>query len=74
MSLSSTETQPDRSCKDFVCNKKGLSSFVVGLNGLMHLILLLKGLAMIFSGQENPWIIFRSRERYIYIKQATKST
>ena len=33
----------------------------------------LKGLAMIFSGQENPWIIFRSKERFIYIsKQVIK--
>ena len=25
----------------------------------------LKGLAMIFAGQENPWIVFRSKEKYI---------
>ena len=25
----------------------------------------LKGLAMIFAGQENPFIVFKSKERYI---------
>ena len=28
----------------------------------------LKGLAMIFAGQENPFIIFRSKKIYIYFK------
>ena len=28
----------------------------------------LKGLSMIFPGQENPFIIFRSKEIYIYPK------
>ena len=28
-----------------------------------------KGLAMIFSGQEHPWIIFRSKKKYIQIKR-----
>ena len=28
----------------------------------------LKGLATIFAGQENPLIIFRSKEIYIYFK------
>ena len=28
----------------------------------------LKGLAMIFAGQKNPFIIFRSKEMYIYFK------
>ena len=32
----------------------------------------LKGLGMIFSGQENPLIIFRSKERYIWIKRNNK--
>ena len=32
----------------------------------------LKGLAMIFPGQENPFIIFRSKEIYIYSKTNNK--
>ena len=32
----------------------------------------LKGLAMIFAGQENPFIIFRSKEIYIYLKTNNK--
>ena len=32
----------------------------------------LKGLAMIFAGQENPYIIFRSKEIYIYFKRNNK--
>ena len=36
------------------------------------LILYLKGLAMIFAGQENPFIIFRSKEIYIYFKTNNK--
>ena len=32
----------------------------------------LKGLAMIFAGQENPFIIFRSKEIYIYFKPNNK--
>ena len=32
----------------------------------------LKGLAMIFAGQENPLIIFRSKEIYIYFKTNNK--
>ena len=32
----------------------------------------LKGLAMIFAGQENPYIIFRSKEIYIYFKRNSK--
>ena len=28
----------------------------------------LKGLTMIFAGQENPFIIFRSKEMYIFFK------
>ena len=32
----------------------------------------LKGLAMIFAGQENPFIIFRSKEIYIYFKTNNK--
>ena len=32
----------------------------------------LKGLAMIFAGQENPLIIFRSKEIYIYFKTNIK--
>ena len=31
-----------------------------------------KGLAMIFAGQENPFIIFRSKEIYIYFKTNNK--
>ena len=34
----------------------------------------LKGLAMIFPGQENPFIIFRSKEIYIYFKTNNKVT
>ena len=37
-------------------------------NGLTDL----KGLAMIFPGQENPFIIFRSKEIYIYSKTNNK--
>ena len=33
---------------------------------------MLKGLTMIFAGQENPYIIFRSKEMYIYIKANNK--
>ena len=36
--------------------------------GLLHL----KGLAMIFAGQENPLIIFRSKEIYIYFETNNK--
>ena len=32
----------------------------------------LKGPAMIFAGQENPFIIFRSKEIYIYFKTNNK--
>ena len=32
----------------------------------------LKGLTMIFAGQENPYIIFRSKEIYIYFKRSNK--
>ena len=32
----------------------------------------LKGLAMIFAGQKNPFIIFRSNETYIYFKTNNK--
>ena len=32
----------------------------------------LKGLAMIFAGQETPFIIFRSKEMYIYFKTNNK--
>ena len=32
----------------------------------------LKGLTMIFAGQENPFIIFRSKEIYIYFKTNIK--
>ena len=32
----------------------------------------LKGLTMIFAGQENPCIIFRSKEVYIYFKTNIK--
>ena len=32
----------------------------------------LKGLAMIFAGQENPFIIFRSKEINIYFKTNNK--
>ena len=32
----------------------------------------LKGLTMIFTGQENPFIIFRSKEIYIYFKTNIK--
>ena len=32
----------------------------------------LKALAMIFTGQENPFIIFRSKEIYIYFKSKNK--
>ena len=32
----------------------------------------LKELAMIFAGHENPLIILRSKERYIYIKTNNK--
>ena len=35
-------------------------------------ITLLKGLAMIFAGQENPLIISRSKEIYIYLKTNNK--
>ena len=31
-----------------------------------------KGLALIFAGQENPFIIFRSKEIYIYFKTNNK--
>ena len=33
---------------------------------------ILKGLAMIFAGQKNPFIIFRSKEIYIYFKTNNK--
>ena len=32
----------------------------------------LKGLTMIFDGQETPFIIFRSKEIYIYFKTNNK--
>ena len=32
----------------------------------------LKGLAMILAGQENPFIIFRSKKIYIYFKTNNK--
>ena len=32
----------------------------------------LKGLTTIFAGQENPFIIFRSKEIYIYFKTNIK--
>ena len=32
----------------------------------------LKGLAMTFAGQENPFVIFRSKEIYIYFKTNNK--
>ena len=35
-------------------------------------VTVLKGLAMIFAGQENPFIIFRSKEIYIYFKTNDK--
>ena len=38
------------------------------LNTQRHRSYYLKGLAMIFPGQENPFIIFRSKEIYIYSK------
>ena len=31
-----------------------------------------KGLTMIFAGQENPLIIFRSKEIYVYFKTNNK--
>ena len=34
--------------------------------------LYLKGLAMIFAGQENPFIIFRSKKIYIYVRKHNK--
>ena len=34
---------------------------------------LLKGLAMIFAGQENPFIIFRSKEINMYFKKQKKN-
>ena len=43
------------------------------LESLKDLILIwLKGLAMIFTGQENSLIIFRSKEIYIYFKANNK--
>ena len=39
---------------------------------LVMIVLTLKGLAMIFAGQENPFIIFRSKEIYIYFKTNSK--
>ena len=38
----------------------------------IHYCVELKGLAMIFAGQENPYIIFRSKEIYIYFKRNNK--
>ena len=35
-------------------------------------MVILKGLAMIFDGQENPSVIFRSKEIYIYFKTNNK--
>ena len=35
-------------------------------------MLALKGLTMIFAGQENQFIIFRSKEIYIYFKTNNK--
>ena len=32
----------------------------------------LKGLAIVFAGQKNPFIIFRSKEIYIYFKTNKK--
>ena len=45
-----------------------------GEEKLHHYIIFvtLKGLAMIFAGQENPFIIFRSKEIYIYFKTNDK--
>ena len=39
----------------------------------MDQIKVLKGLAMIFAGQENLFIIFRSKEIYIYFKTNNKT-
>ena len=47
-------------------------------NSALHLSLILqpstdlKGLTMIFAGQENPFIIFRSKEMFIYFKTNNK--
>ena len=35
--------------------------------------IVLKGLAMIFAGQENPFIIFRRKEINIYFKTNNKT-
>ena len=40
--------------------------------GNLHNDLTLKGLAMIFAGQENPIIILKSKEIYIYFKTNNK--
>ena len=36
-------------------------------------VIKLEGLAIIFAGQENPFIIFRSKEIYIYFKTNQKN-
>ena len=53
--------------KDFKKNKNPSASFrnTVGSNNSY-------GLTMIFAGQKNPFIIFRSKEMYIYFKTNNK--
>ena len=45
-----------------------LYAFIVMEMSIMYL----KGLAMIFAGQENPVIIFTNKEIYIYFKTNSK--
>ena len=40
--------------------------------GMAYAVKYLKGLTMIFAGQENPFIIFRSKEMYIFFKTNNK--
>ena len=49
-----------------------LSLFILYDQMQMGFLLKLKGLAMIFAGQENPLIIFRSKEIRIYFKTNNK--
>ena len=53
------------SIPDFLCQG-------ICLVGVKICCLSLQGLAMIFAGQENQFIIFRSKDIYIYFKTNNK--
>ena len=52
--------------------KKKISQIFFNWTNQLPILHGLKGLAMIFAGQENPFIIFRSKKIYIYFKTNNK--